>query len=304
MPTQSELREQITQRIIDALSSGSLPPWRKPWRSGTNTGSPVNVVSGKSYRGVNPMLLRLAADRHRLASKYWGTFRQWQQVGGRVKRRPEDVKEGQWGTQIVIWLPITKTEVNEDGDEEENKFFFLKSFTVFNADQVDGVDHLQSNVDDTANDSDEPYDRADQLIHATGADIRFGGDKAFYSLDHDFIQCPERSHFHDTDEFYETMFHELVHWSEHESRLAWNRRGEGYAMGELIAEIGACYVANEIGVPNSHNITNHAAYLQNWLDAMAGDSRFIFAASAHASKVADYILGFEKSARPEPVIVV
>jgi antirestriction protein ArdC len=299
MATQNELREQITQRIIDALSSGSLPPWRRPWRAGTNTGSPVNVVSGKPYRGVNPMLLRLSADRHRLASKFWGTFRQWQQVGGRVKRRPSDVPEGQWGTHIVVWLPLTKSETEEHGNEEEKTFFFMKSFVVFNADQVDGVEHLQSSIDDTTNGLHEACDRADELIEATGADIRFVGDKAFYSPDQDFIQCPPRTQFADTDEYYETLFHELTHWTEHESRLAWNRRGEGYAMGELIAEISSCYVANELGIPNSQNVTNHAAYLEHWLSAMKGDSRFIFTASTQASKAADYILAFERSKTKE-----
>ncbi len=105
MATQNEIRERITSTIIQALEKGGLPPWRMPWRSDPNAGFPVNIVSKKQYRGINPLLLTIASMRHGFQSKYWGTFKQWQELGGQVKRRPNNVEPGSWGTSIIFWKP-------------------------------------------------------------------------------------------------------------------------------------------------------------------------------------------------------
>lgn len=113
MASQQQLRASITAQIIAALESGNTPPWRRPWRVGPNAGSPANVVSRKAYRGINPLLLELAASRHNLTSKWWATFNQWRQLGGKVMARPPHVPSGRWGTQIVFWTPITKSVKDE-----------------------------------------------------------------------------------------------------------------------------------------------------------------------------------------------
>ena len=141
MPTQEQLREQITAQVIAALESGDVPPWRRPWRLGANAGTPANVVSKRGYRGLNLLLLDMAATRHNLSSRWWGTFNQWRQLGGRVMSRPSHVPPGKWGTQIVFWAPVVKTVENENGEEEEQieRFFFMRTYTVFNVDQVEGL---------------------------------------------------------------------------------------------------------------------------------------------------------------------
>ena len=146
MASQQQLRESITDQIIAALESGGVPPWRRPWRVGPNAGSPANVVSRKAYRGINPLLLELASARHGLTSKWWATFNQWKQLGGKVMPRPSHVPSGRWGTQIVFWSPITKTVKDHDGEEEEDRFFVMRTYTVFNVDQVEGdhLDHLRA----------------------------------------------------------------------------------------------------------------------------------------------------------------
>ena len=88
MPTQDQIRSQITQQIIDALENG-CPPWRQPWLGTANTGRPTNVVSEKPYRGINPLLLSLHQQRHGFRSRWYGTFKQWQDMGGKVMRRPD-----------------------------------------------------------------------------------------------------------------------------------------------------------------------------------------------------------------------
>jgi antirestriction protein ArdC len=106
---------------------------------------------------------------------------------------------------------------------------------------------------------------------------------------------PSKETFESPDEFYATIFHEMTHATEHASRLDWSRkdREHAYPIGELIAEIGGVYVCRELGVP-SDNLDNHTAYLASWLSAMKSDPRFIFMASAQASKAADYILSFSR----------
>jgi antirestriction protein ArdC len=300
MPSQAELRQRITDQIIEALKSGSLPPWRKPWASGPNAGSPTNAVSGNSYRGVNPMLLQIAAHRHGLQSKWWGTFSQWKSLGGDVQRRPANVEAGQWGTSIVLWKPVEKTEIDADtGEEETKKFGFLRQYHVFNLDQVAGecLDHLRVDGEVVENEFTN-FEPADHAIAATGADIRYGGGQAFYRRpnygDGDFIQLPHQGTFSAQKEFYSTVLHELMHWSEH--RLKWEGN---YAEGELRAEIGACYAMSELNVPQSDDLTNHHAYLESWLAALERDPRFIFSASSAASKAADFVLSFSRQTQPD-----
>src|SRR4051812_31030741 len=146
MASQQQVRETIPAQIIAALESGDLPPWRRPWKVGPNAGFPANVVSRKSYRGINPLLLDLAAARHNLTSKWWATFNQWKTLGGKVMPRPPHVSSGKWGTQIVFWSPIKKTVKDHDGHEGEDRFFVMRTYTVFCVDQVEGdhLDHLRA----------------------------------------------------------------------------------------------------------------------------------------------------------------
>ncbi len=311
MPSQNGIRQQITNQIIAALAKGTAP-WRRPWSSDPCAGSPQNAVSSKSYSGVNPVLLQIASERHQFKSRYWATYKQWAELGGQVMRRPDDVPAGQWGTQIVFCKPCTKTKTDVNGDEQEQRFWTLRSYTVFNVDQVLGsaVDRFRVGTMTVApTEIDERFERAEQVVQATGADIRYGGNKAYYSPSGDYIQMPHRHQF-STPDWFDTILHELAHWTE--PRLGWDRKKpeNTYALGELIAELGACYLAGELGLPLAETLGNHASYLQNWLGAMQGDTRFIFRAAAQASKAADYILSFSHSADAEiesdrePAIIV
>jgi antirestriction protein ArdC len=175
----------------------------------------------------------------------------------------------------------------------------MKTYTVFNIDQVRGdhLDRIRVGHDITNANPIETYEAADKAIEATGANIRYGGNRAFYDRHGDYIQVPLREQF-GASEYYETVCHELVHWSE--PRLNWNRAEGGYALGELVAEIGACYLATELGIPNAQSSANHQSYIASWLRALENDHRFVFQASSQASKAADYILSFSRVPEPEP----
>ena len=300
MPSQTEIRQQVTQQIIAALEQNLLP-WRRPWRATTGGSQPnrhSNVASRKAYSGLNPMLLELHAMQHGLTSRWWGTFPMWKSLGCNIRKRPQGVEEGHWGCRITYYRPLTRTVVNNTtGDEEDDRFFVLKTFVVFCADQIQGADAFQVHEDNGPSPAEPDFQPAEELISATGADIRFGGDRAYYHRKGDFIVLPPRATFSPPGAFYETAIHELAHFSE--ARTGWNHEKEGYALGELAAEIASCYVAAELGIPQGEELGNHVAYLQNWLDALKGDRNFIFKAAKQASKVTDFLLGFVKKPEPE-----
>ncbi len=286
MSYQTELRQRITDRIVAALKEG-CPPWRKPW--GTGTILPTNAVSNRRYSGVNLMLLDLIALERGFTSSLWATYQQWASIGCQVKRRPAGAPQGQWGATVVFCKPVTKVRKNDDGDEEKDKFFVLKEYTVFNLNQVEGPGLERFRVAQPGNASFVDYAPADEAIKATKADIRYGGGKAFYRRGDDFIQIPHKETFHDIHEWYATHFHELAHWAE--CRVGWKG---SYALGELIAEIASCYLATELGVPQSDDLTNHHAYLASWLKELSDDHGAIFRAAKCASAVSDFILAFSR----------
>ena len=134
--------------------------------AGQEAGHSANVVSKRGYRGLNLLLLDVAATRHNLSSRWWGTFNQWKNLGGRVMSRPSHVPPGKWGTQIVFWAPVVKTVENENGEEEEDRFFFMRTYTVFNIDQVEGLDHLRAGQPDTGESLVVDYQPAEEAVEA------------------------------------------------------------------------------------------------------------------------------------------
>lgn len=311
MPSQAEIRQSLTSRIIEAIEQNHVLPWKRPWLGSSNSGLPTNAISKKAYRGTNPLALEIHRQHHGFSSKWYGTWNQWRSLGGRVLRRPDHIKSGSWGARIVFAKPVAKKNVSTVSDQDRN-FYLLKFFTVFSADQVSGVDRFQAEVD--AEESSEGLDDfapAEQLIAATEASVFHISDSASYHLprpagswphhdDGDFVTMPPKHRFRPAGAYYTTIFHELSHWAE--VRTQWDREQHGYSMSELVAEIASSFLATELGVPHSEGIENHAAYVKNWLDAMQGDASFIFKASAQASKVSDYLLSFVrgKAAEQEP----
>jgi antirestriction protein ArdC len=314
MPSPSEIRQQITQKIVEALEENTIP-WRRPWMISKNAGRPSNVMSRRAYNGINILLLDLHRMKHDLRSRWFGTYRQWQALGAQVKKRPAHLMPGEWGCQIVLYRPLTKLMIDKQtGEEQEKEFRLLRTFTVFNIDQVEGtgVDHLRV-VDEPGDALTAPadFEPAEQLIEATRAEIRLGGEQAYYRRpvpedawpnheDGDYIAMPQRNRFPQLGLFYETLLHELAHWSE--IRTGFDRR-QGYAMGELVAEMSACFLSTELSVPNGECLDNHAAYLKSWLEAMKQDTSFIFRASSQASKTVDYLLSFVRQEEHQPTAV-
>jgi antirestriction protein ArdC len=309
MPSQNDIRQAITNQIIESLEKGGVPPWKKPWRIGSNSGAPCSVQSKRPYRGLNSLLLSLHAERHGLISKYFGTWRAWKALGGNVLRRPPDVPEGEWACRIVYWSPVeTKPVKNVQGENEPQRWCVLRHFSVFGLDQVDAphLDHLRADQADIPDPLTANYQPAEVALEAAiggmGVSLRYGGSKAYYAPPPlDSITLPPKASFVSLNEYYNTAFHECVHATGHPERLDWSRknRHNAYALGELIAELGGVFVCRELDVPASEDLSNHTSYLGSWLQGMKGDSRFIIMAASQASKAASYILGFSR--KPEDV---
>jgi antirestriction protein ArdC len=297
MATNAALREAITKQVVEAIENGNVP-WRRPWSSSKNSGRPCNVVSKKPYRGINPLLLQIHQAQHAFKSRCFATFQQWRSLGCKVLKRPDHVAAGKWGCQIVFYKPIAK-KVMKNGKEEKQEFFIMKTFTVFNADQVEGASRYQVENESTSSQGEAVcFEPADKVIAATGATIIVGGSDAYYSPSRDSIHMPDRHRFNPAYAYYGTIFHELSHWAE--KRTGWERAGgDAYAVGELIAELSSTMVCQELGIPTGESLDNQAAYMKHWLKMMRGDSGFLFKVSQQASKVTDYLLGCGEAAKDE-----
>ena len=222
MASQEELRRTITDQIVESLKSGGIPPWRRPWGISPNSGFPTNVLSKRRYSGVNVLLLRMAAMTHGFTSKYWATFNQWRDMGGRIQRRPDHVKPGHWGQNIVFFTGSQRPRrTRSPARKRKRRSRCSRPTRVFNVDQVDGpFDHLR--VKEESLDGQHGLrglPTAEELIKAMGADIRFGGDRAFYNRTGDYIQMPPKHRFEQENEYYGVVAHELTHWTESQMQL-------------------------------------------------------------------------------------
>lgn len=279
MNTRKDIAETITEKLIAALEAGAAP-WRKPWKS---LSAPHNASTGKTYQGMNWFLLSMIGGGGFL------TFKQARDLGGNVRK-------GEKGNPIIFWNFLEKTKA----DGTLGKIGFLRSYTVFSVSQCEGLE-LPAGEDETEILPFVPLDKADATILATGAEISHGGHSAFYSSASDQIQLPAKVDFISPEDYYNTAFHELCHWTGHKSRLA--RKGiedvaafgsPTYSKEELIAEMGAAFLCAEHGIDST--LENSAAYLQGWIKALKGDSRLAIAAAGAASKAANYAMGKTETA--------
>ncbi|MEZ5897205.1 MAG: zincin-like metallopeptidase domain-containing protein [Parvularculaceae bacterium] len=291
----TDLYAEVTGRIVRELEAGRYP-WAQPWAARgeaatISAGLPKNAATGAAYSGINILLLWGAAIENGFSDQVWLTFKQAKALGGSVMK-------GERGSMVVYADKfIPKEEQQRVEQEGGNASFvpFLKRYTVFNAAQCEGLpDDLTAGAKQLP--ECETIPRAENLIKATGADFRIGGDKAFYVPSQDFIRVPPQPAFFEQINYYRTCFHELGHWTGHASRL--NREFKGrygshpYAREELVAELSSAFICASLSIAPT---VRHANYLGSWLEVLNEDKRAIFNAASLASKAADFILAFENA---------
>ena len=277
---------RITDRIVEDLAAG-VRPWMKPWSVSHAEGRISRPLrhNGTPYRGVNVLLLWGEAQAKGFCSPSWMTYKQAQELGGQVKK-------GEAGLLVVYADRYTKSETNERGEEAEREVAFMKGYTVFNVEQIDGLPAQYVAPPAPALPPLPLHQAAEAFFTGTGATFCHGGSRAFYSPARDFIQLPPAEAFRDAASYAGTKAHELIHWTGHPSRNAreFGRRfgDRAYAFEELVAELGAAFLCADLGITPEVQ-PDHAAYLAHWLQVLKEDKRAIFSAAAHAQRAADYL---------------
>ncbi|MFJ5481751.1 ArdC family protein [Pectobacterium actinidiae] len=276
--TRTDIYQTVTESIITALEDG-VKPWSCPWqRVPGMSGLPTNYSTGAAYSGMNIMLLWSSASEQGFSDSRWMTYKQAQVEGGQVRK-------GEHGTTAIFYTTLEK----ENDDGETDYIPMLKTFTVFNVEQIDGLPLSDDAVLPT--ETFEPLPRAEALFRNSGATIIEKGQNACFASSTDEIRLPERYLFADAANFYATGLHELVHWSGAKSRLNREMKGrfgsEGYAFEELIAELGSAFLMADLGIVGE---VQHESYIASWLKALKNDKRFIFKAASAASIAHRYLM--------------
>jgi antirestriction protein ArdC len=278
---------RITNKIIADLEQG-VRTWMKPWNAG-NTGGRITRPlrhNGVAYSGINILMLWAEAMDKGFTAPTWMTFKQALELKANVRK-------GEKGSLVVYANSITRTEEDDKGDETEREIHYMKGYTVFNVEQIEGLPEQYYGKPIVNTMPVERIDHAEAYFKATKAQIRYRGTQAFYSNDGDYIQMPVIEAFRDAESFYATLAHESTHWTKHPSRLdrsfgrkAWG--DEGYAQEELVAELASAFLCADLGI-TPEVMADHAAYIANWLTVLKNDKRAIFTAASHAQKAVEFL---------------
>ncbi|UWQ19784.1 ArdC family protein [Jannaschia sp. M317] len=291
----ADAAQLITDEIVTLLERGTLP-WRQPWRI-AGGGVPLRH-GGEGYRGINAFLLGMRAALMGYTSPYWMTFQQTRAMDACVRKGEK--------SSVVVYYGTAKAKDaggNAEGEcspsdersDGTDSYRFLKSYRVFNAAQIDGLDarfHPEPEGDPT--DGPEPIPACHAFFDAIGAEVAVGGDRACYVPSLDRIHMPPFQRFDSGERYYATLGHEHVHRTKAPDRLdrsfgASTFGNEAYAKEELVAELGAALLGQRLGFTADH-LEDHAAYLGSWLKVLRADKRFLFRAGAHAQRAVDWMV--------------
>ena len=220
-----------------------------------------------------------------------------------AKEKGWHVKPGERGTHVEFYKFDEKPKVDEfgdpvlheDGKQEVEKSVLVRNYVVFHASQIEGIPAYEPPTRNPI----ETSEKAERILQESGAEIRHGGNEAFYNRTNDYIQVPERGQFNSQANYYATTLHELAHWTGHPSRLnreaSSDMRSESYAKEELVAEITSMFVSAETGSPQTQeHFDNHAAYVDYWVKAVKEDPNALFRAVNQAQKASEEILKYER----------
>jgi antirestriction protein ArdC len=290
----ADIYQRITDQIIRELEKG-VRPWLRPWKAEHAAGRITRPLRGNGipYKGINVLMLWSAAMEKGYAAPIWMTYKQASELKANVRK-------GERGSLVVYADKISRTETDSaTGEESEYAIPFLKGYTVFNVEQIDGLPEHHYAKPAPRMDTIERIDRAERFFAGTGATIRHGGTMAYYNVTQDFVQMPPFESFRDAESYYATLAHETTHWTRHKSRLhrdfGRKRFGdEGYAMEELVAELGSAFLSADLDLtPDVRE--DHVSYIASWIKVLKNDRRAIFSAASHAQRAADFLHGLQKA---------
>jgi antirestriction protein ArdC len=294
----TDVYDKITNQIVAELEKG-VRPWLRPWNAEHAAGRITRPLraNGIPYQGVNVLMLWSAALDKGYAAPIWMTFKQALELKANVRK-------GEHGSLVVYADKIIRTQTDADtGEENERAIPFMKGYTVFNVEQIDGLPEHYYAKPAPRTETVQRIERVEKFLAATGATVRHGGTMAYYSVTHDVVQMPPFESFRDAESYYATLAHEGTHWTRHPSRLnrdfGRKRFGDaGYAVEELVAELGSAFLCADLELTPEVR-EDHASYIASWIKVLKNDKRAIFSAASHAQRAADFLHGLQKAASPQ-----
>ena len=291
----NDVYQKVTDRIVADLERG-VRPWLKPWSAGNNgEGRIIRPLRGNGipYQGINVLMLWSEAVEKGYASPIWMTFKQALELKSAVRK-------GEHGSLVVYADKIIRTETDgETGEEAERAIPFMKGYTVFNVEQIEGLPAHYYARPAPRTPAVPRIERAEEFFRASRANIVHGGSRACYVPSTDNVHMPCIDFFRDSESYYATLAHEVTHWTRHETRLnrdfGRKRFGdEGYAMEELVAELGSAFFSADLELTPEVR-EDHAAYVGSWIKVLKNDKRAVFTAAGHAQRAAAFLHGLQAS---------
>lgn len=285
--------DQVTNRIIDLLESGVIP-WRRTWGQ---YGLAKNYATNRLYHGINALLLNLTGH----PIPYFLTWNQ-------IKKRNGKVKAGSKAQQVYYYNRIYRNGSDEKISEEEARWLkaqnqevkvrsFLRYYNVFNVGDVERIDFEFPEVELHNNEKIESCEAIMSSMKDPPEFKYIDGNRLFYDPANDYINLPPLENFESAEAYYNGLFHEVSHWTGHQSRL--NRPSiadnhafgsPGYAKEELIAEISSAFVCGMVGIDRVEVTENTTAYIDGWLKVLREENTFILKVASEAQKSANFIL--------------
>lgn len=271
---------------------------------------PIRFSAEVPYRGGNVIALWATAQLRGYGSPYWMTFKQvkdaprhqWADV-----EVPPHVRKGETATLVTY---VDTMRIKDDGagaagddDAEGGRRRFLKAYSVFNAEQVEGLAPRYLRAFRSP-DGWQPLEQAERFVHGAGVPVREGTGHACYWPAFDRIDMPDRRAFADAEGWYATAFHELVHATGARRRLAREPiasgsaafGSDGYAREELVAELGSALLCADLGLSKAPR-EDHALYLAGWLTKLRKDPLELWSAARAAEAAAEWLLERDAEAR-------
>lgn len=295
-----ETYQEVTDQIIETLEDVESGEWERPWDP--SVGLPSNRKTGKNYSGVNVPLLWSYQQSENYDHSEWMTYKQAQDEGGHVRRgesgnkivfyriwEKETVINLDTGDEVDMDIDVEEAEEDDDLKVETERIPVWRTHTVFNIDQVEDVDPSVKTSDG------DRLDEVEEVIENLDVEFQEGSTRASYNIKKDTVSVPALGAFNSDEDFYSTLFHELIHWTGHESRLdreygsRFPAEKDEYAFEELVAELGSSFLCAEYGIEK--DMEDPARYIDRWLDILEDDEYNIFLASYKAQEATEFIMG-------------
>jgi antirestriction protein ArdC len=287
-----ELYETVTNSIISMMEQGTKP-WAPTWNASQCMTHPLRS-NGEKYQGINTVILWTACQVKGYTGKHWFTFKQALEMGASVRK-------GEKASPVVFFTTLEKeTDKVKDGQPVVDKIPCLKTYSVFNACQIDKLPekYLTQPAATVKTNPDQPIPAIDLFVSNTGVNLTHRGGRAYYECNTNNVVMPHFSDFHTAQDYYATLLHEMTHWTGHPKRIDRNMKPNtaSYAFEELIAELGAAFLCADLGITNAPR-EDHASYLQHWPGILKKDNKAIFQAAAAAQKACNYLHNVQPKAQ-------